>query len=142
MKYDPIDVDVPVLLKEGEGTFKILTADDNKPSKAGNPMVTIRLEIWDIDGKSTFVTDYLVSSLQFKIKHLYDAIGQPNLYKSGDIDPAFLVGKSGKCILKVEHQPGYDPQTKIKDYKKKEVSDSAEPEVSDSSDPFDDDIPI
>jgi len=103
------------ILKAGNADFEVLKAAE-KISNAGNPMIELNIKVWDEDGKSGQIFDYLVSTAQWKIRNFAEAIGNLELYESGDFPAEALLGKSGRCVLKLEKSEQYGDQIKIKDY--------------------------
>ena len=86
------------VIVEGEADFTIERVEE-KVSKRGNDMFEIQLKVWDKNGTDGSVRDYIVSTAEWKIHQLCDAINEPSLYKSGEIKPDLLEGKSGRCAI-------------------------------------------
>jgi hypothetical protein len=76
------------LIEEGVYDFEVLKAE-RQTSKSGNPMAKLQLNIWDKQGKSSVIFDYLVfSSVKFctrKVKHFCEATGIEDDYLKGTI---------------------------------------------------------
>lgn len=104
---DPKDFDVRQLLEEGAAKFEVVKVFETDKdgfsltSSKGSPMLKLTLRVEDCLGAVSLVDEYLVSSVQFKIKQLADAVGLPGMYnKSGIIDPQKLIGLAGECLIK------------------------------------------
>lgn len=151
----------PALLLKGEGTFEVINAIGEKDGlpltseKSGNPMLKLQLKVWDSAGASRFIDDYLVfaSTVMYKVKHFWDAVGKPEVFQSGKFTAQDCVGLTGKLkidIQKGQKKPeekwsGYEPEyypdkNCVKDYvefsKKEPIS---KPTTED--DFFNDDVP-
>lgn len=89
------------LVKEGIYTFEVISAV-RKTSKSGNPMAELQLNIWDDDGKTHLIYDYLVfSQIPMnirKVKHFCEAVGLADRYEKGEL-PEELTGYSGKAAI-------------------------------------------
>lgn len=89
------------LFAEGEYDFKVLEADDKKPSKAGNAMLTVKLDIMSDTG-SQHIYDYIVPSTNFgerKLKAFAKALNLENEYTNGTLTADLTVGKYGKVKI-------------------------------------------
>lgn len=104
-------------LKEGMAEFEVIDAEETV-AKSGNPMIKIKLNVWDIERNQGTLFDYLVGidKMAWKIKAFCKAMGHPEQYEAGEINPLFLKGKTGKCILKLRKQEGYEPSMQVKEY--------------------------
>jgi hypothetical protein len=109
-----------LLLPEGEYDFEVIDALD-KPSKKGNDMFTLKLQIFDSGGMPNYVWDYLVIGNNFgerKLRHVAISCGLAEIYSSGKLTAEDFVGKSGKAIIKIA--PGNDqypdPKNTVFDY--------------------------
>lgn len=142
------------MLAEGGADFEIKTAEE-KVSKNGNPMIECKIQVWDKNGASGVIFDYIVSNLSFKIKSVCDSIGHPEWYAPNvDLEAQALVGQTGKCFLKLERSQDvqYPPRMKISYYieaqeETTKVAHNLEkrddrPSASSKDDGFDDDIPF
>jgi len=100
-------------LAEGEAHFEIesATTTDEKTgqpllSKKGNPMMKLVLKCSDKFGNSGRVFDYIVDTVIWKLDQLGSAIGLDIYTPAGILNPAILVGKKGKVMLKQEEYNG------------------------------------
>jgi len=122
MKFSPKtekEVSQTKLLIPGECDFTVKSATDETSKTSGNEMIKLMLEVFDREGTSIIIYDYLVAvdAMAFKIRHFAYAVGLGSRYESGDFDSFDCDGKSGKC--KVRTQPekdGYPPKSVIADY--------------------------
>lgn len=136
------------LIEPGVYDFEVIKST-KRPSKAGNPMAELTLNVWDKKGKTKTVFDYLVftsAALSIKkIKHFCDSTGLVEEYKKGSL-PEELVGLSGKVAIDIQDEMpkpsgGYYPSKNVViDYMKEGLVES---KSANSSDSFkDDDIPF
>lgn len=86
------------ILADGVYDFEIATAEETV-SKAGNPMIKIKLLIWDHNGNQRIVWDYLLTDNQFKILSLCIAIKMADQYEKGEINAEQLTNKTGKVKI-------------------------------------------
>lgn len=131
------DMARPALLEKGEGSFEVIGAigEENggqlKSKSSGNPMLKLSLKVWDSKGNQGFIDDYLVFStkVMYKIKHFWDSVGKPDVFKAGKFTAQDCLGLSGKLkidIQKGQKKPeekwsGYEPEfypdkNSVKDY--------------------------
>lgn len=89
------------LWKKGEYAFEIVDAAE-KQSKAGHPMIELKLRISDGDGKNRMLTDYLVAERPEKLRHCCSALGLLAKYESGILADDDFVGGRGKLRLGIE----------------------------------------
>ena len=113
------------LWPEGEYDFEVAAAEETT-SKKGNPMIKVTLVCFDADRKRT-ITDYLLESMAFKLKHFLYTIGMGAGYESGEFTADQMVGRAGKVILKHEQQEGFMPKNVVKDYISPTEADVAKP---------------
>lgn len=108
------------LLQDGTYNFQV-NASTKKISKSGNPMAELQLMIWDNDGKTHLIYDYLVfSNVNLNIKkvaHFCKTTGIEEEYKSGSVREE-LKGLSGFVeISSKEAQPkptgGFYPKKNV-----------------------------
>lgn len=89
------------LLEPGIYNFQVLDAI-NKPSQSsGNPMITLKLNVWDDNGKEYKITDYLVSqkNCAWKIKHFCESVGLIKEYEDHKFDENLCLDKCGKASI-------------------------------------------
>ena len=117
------------LIPAGIYDFKVVKATQ-KLSRSGNQMIELQLMIWDREGKTHLIYDYLVSiaSMVYKIKHFCDAVGLADDYKTGTFDVVQCEGRSGKANIIIQHgKPNpvggnYPDKKAVKDYVMKPIA--------------------
>jgi len=88
------------LWKKGEYAFEVADATE-KQSKAGNPMIELRLRI--TDGKSArSISDYLLDETAGKLRHAASACGLLDKYDHGSLSDSDFKGRRGRLVLGVE----------------------------------------
>lgn len=90
-----------ILAAEGVADFSIVKVDE-KISENGNPMLSLRLRVWDSEGKEAVILDAITNTAAWKISQLCKAIDQEGLYKQSEFDPTVLIEEGGK--LKIKHE--------------------------------------
>lgn len=118
------ELDAMDIIPDGVYNFEVLKST-RKTSKKGNPMAELQLNVWDSEGKTHPVFDYLVfSSVNLNIKkvsHFCKAVGLAEEYKRGEI-PEELKRLSGKLELgtqEPQEKPGggfYAKKNVVVDY--------------------------
>lgn len=105
------------LFQKGEYDFDIIGAEDTA-SKAGNQMIKLLLKVYHSDGSVTQVFDYLLETLEYKIKHFCDTTGLAIEYQSGVLDADMCLNRSGKCKLDIQKDKSgqYEDKNVVKDY--------------------------
>ncbi len=98
------ELDAMDVISEGVYNFEVVKST-RSISKAGNPMAVLHLKVWDNEGKTHIVFDYLVfSNVNLNIKkvsHFCKAVGLHEEYKQGQI-PEELERLSGKVSLGIQ----------------------------------------
>ena len=139
------------LLKEGEYDA-VITASSDSQSKTGNPMMDMTVSVYDENGKSHDVRDFLVFTkiMMWKIVHFADSAGIVKEYEAGKLCSETAIGKRVRVKINVEEGneipedklkgkalgSKYPDKNKIEDYVKK---DEQKP-LANEDDPFDDDV--
>jgi hypothetical protein len=106
------------LWKSGLYDFEVLTATD-RLSKAGNDMIELNLKLYDPEGRSFRLFDYLVSNeaMAFKVRHFASATGMLPQYEAGELKGEDCVGKSGRAqVTRQKAKGGYPAKNVIQDY--------------------------
>lgn len=108
------------LFKPGVFDCEVAEAID-KPSKAGNPMVTLKLNVFDENGSLRSVYDYIVPSTNFgerKLRHAADAFGLLEKYEAGEIWADDFSNQMGKVEIGISKPtPDYPlPKNIVTDY--------------------------
>ena len=92
------EIAAAALMQEGVYDFEIIEATEAK-SKSGNDMFKLKLNVFDTEGKPRVIMDWVLPDFPKKYKHLHDACGLLDLYKSGETKPGDLIGKAGKLSI-------------------------------------------
>lgn len=133
------------LLSDSEYDFEVADTSD-KPSKKGNDMYTLKLNVFNTDGEAKTVYDYIALGNNFgerKLRHAADACGLLEIYGTGNLKPSDFMGKTGKVLIKIQEGNVDFPMPKnvVVDYVKR-----GEPETMATgalpSEVVDDDIPF
>lgn len=132
------------LLPDGEYDYEVVGTDD-KNSKAGNPMFTLKLHVFDVDGRACPLTDYIALGSNFgerKLRHAADASNILDKYESGNMVAKDFMGTTGKLKLKSQDGDADFPLPKnvVKDYVKRLRQGTSTPPAS--SPVEDDEIPF
>lgn len=102
-------------LPEGEYPFEISAAEDTV-SKSGNDMIKMTVRVFKADGNFNLVTDYLLASMEYKLRHACEACGVLDKYETGVLNGADFIGKEGVLKLSIRKSDQYGDQNQIKDY--------------------------
>lgn len=122
MRFDPLsEEDLQKqrgVLTPGLADFEVIESVDTLSKEKKTPMIKLTLKVWDCNGTEGFIFDYLVSTVQWKIKRFFDSIGNPDSYLSGNMEASSLIGNAGKAVLEIQKDRSgkYGDQIKIKDY--------------------------
>lgn len=117
------------LAREGlyaDGTYDCTCVDtDDKPSKAGNTMFTLKLHVFDEIGNAMIIMDYIALGSNFgerKFRHAADAFGLIESYESGTLVASDFKDKSAKVVIATQEGSKEYPNPKnvVKDYPKRE----------------------
>ena len=104
------------LREPGTYPFNVATAEDTQ-SRAGNDMIKVKLEVFDKDGGSFFIYDYLLEAMAFKLRHFAKGTGLLAEYEAGELNAGMMVGKSGGVTLEIEDAQGdYPAKNVVRDY--------------------------
>jgi len=109
-----------VLLPDGAYDFEVVETSD-KPSKNSNAMFTLKLRVFDTDGNSRTLFDYIVMSNPFgerKLRHAANACGLLETYNSGKLTAGDFLNTMGKILLKQQDGSADYPMPKnvVSDY--------------------------
>lgn len=121
MKVTPIseaDAAEAGLRKRGIYDFEVTDAEEKESSK-GNDMIELKVKLFDAEGRSFWLYDYLVASegMAYKVRHFAAATDMLPQYEKGDLKAIDCVGKTGRCQLGVEPaKNNYPAKNKITDY--------------------------
>lgn len=108
------------LLEMGEGDYEVLSANE-RTSAQGNPMIELKLKVFDVNSQSKNISDYLVlNDKKMCLKKIRDfcySSGLASVYESGKFSGSDCVGRSGKLMIGVEDSdPKYPPKNVVRSY--------------------------
>lgn len=122
MKVAPIsesEAIAPGLLKRGLYDFEVIEATE-KLSSTGNDMIELLNKVYDTEGRSRLLKDWLVETegMAYKTRHFATTTGTLKDYEKGELRAADLVGKVGRCQVGIEKDKKllYPDKNKIQDY--------------------------
>jgi hypothetical protein len=109
-----------LLLPEGEYDFEVLTAIE-KQSSRGNEMIELKLAVYSEGERAATIFDYLLDSMEFKLRHFCDTVAILDDYNSGNLRSDILPGLHGKVKLKIEKDVSgkYKEKNTVVDYVKR-----------------------
>lgn len=144
------------ILKEGEYDGYIELSEDKVSQNSGNPMMAMTLTLFDTEGKSHQVKDYLVftKSMLWKVIHCADSAGLSEEYKLKKFCSDAVKGKRIKAKIGIEagnlipddklngkpYGSKYPDKNKVEDYIKRIPVNA--PSLPTDSDTEDDDVPF
>lgn len=99
----------------GTYDFEVLTAEDTT-SRKGADMIKLKVKIYNDEGQSQTVFDYLLDAMAHKLRHAAEAFGLLDEYEAGGFDAIDCEGKTGKVKIKIEKSEGYPDKNAIADY--------------------------
>ena len=101
------------LLKEGEYDA-IISASQDKQSSTGNPMMDMTLSVFDENGKSHDIRDFLVftKTMMWKVVHCAESAGILPEYESQKFCSEAVIGKSVRVKVNME-EGGLIPDDKL-----------------------------
>lgn len=99
--------------------FEVSEAKD-RISASGNPMIELNVTVYNKEGHTRKVYDYLIDSEKtgYKVRHFASSVGMTKEYESGELDASALVGKAGKLQLyiKKDKKGAYPDKNAVSDY--------------------------
>lgn len=103
------------LLKEGEYDAIISASQDTVSANSGNPMMDMTVSVFDDNGKSHDVRDFLVftKTMMWKVVHCADSAGLLPEYEAQKFCSDTVTGKRVRVKVAVE-QGGIIPDDKLK----------------------------
>lgn len=103
------------LLEDGEYNAVITRAEARISTNSGNPMIEVDLDVYDKNGRSHIVRDFLVftRSMTWKVIHCTNAIGLQKEFESKQLKPEMLLNKNVRVMVSVQ-TGGLIPTDKLK----------------------------
>jgi len=94
-----------------------VTESEERTSKSGNDMIALTLKVYNKDGDSRTVFDYLLPSILYKLKHAAEACGNADKYERGELTSVDFYSKTGRLKLRIDPaQNGYAAKNAVQDY--------------------------
>lgn len=148
MKFDPLteqEINEISLVPDGAYQYQVTSAED-KISKASNAYLSLKLKIWDKDGKEhNILTNLALIKL---LKHFCDVNKLQDQYKAGELTPHHCLGMcGGKVIISTELEKPkpdggvYPAKNVVRDYIAKAVESNLQP-LKPNDDFADKDLPF
>lgn len=106
------------LRKAGVYSFEIVDAVE-AVSKKNNEMIKLVVRLYNSGGDDCgTITDYLLESLAYKLRHAAEACGLIEKYDSGFLSSDDFIGKTGelKLTIKKDKTGQYPDQNVVSDY--------------------------
>ncbi len=96
-----------VLLKAGDGRFKVESAEEGF-SKNGNPMLILKIRLYDYENTECVITEYLTKALLYKARAILRAGGMalPHGQTKAEWGILDFEGRQGKCEIGIEAPQG------------------------------------
>lgn len=115
------EIQTMALLEPGIYQFQVSSAI-NEVSKSGNEMIKLSLLIWDKEGNTHHLYDYLLEAMAYKLRHFCETMGLINKYEQGELHPSDCIGKQGHIELVIQegkfkdNGERYPNRNAVKDY--------------------------
>lgn len=90
-----------------DGTYKgIIEHIEHKPSASGNPMLALKIRVWNEDGSPKEINDWitLIPSMMWKLRHLCISAGLLKEFEDKTFKPEMLEGR--EVMLKIKFKAG------------------------------------
>lgn len=112
------EINSELLLPLGAYAFEVLQATDKISRSSQKPMIELVVEVFDWDGGSRQIKDYLTPEMKFKLRHFCVHTGLAEWYHSGQLTAEMCAGRQGICKLGVDRDKTGDflDRNKIVDY--------------------------
>ncbi len=135
------------LMPDGIYPFEVVAAND-AVSKSGNEMIVLKLRIIDNGNVARTLTDYLLASMAFKLKHFACYNGLSDRYDADDLQAHHCLHVNGMVEISSDKEPKpkgdgtfYPIKNFVKDYCENEANKSPQGAVENGEPPFNDDVP-
>lgn len=132
------------LWPEGVYSFEIIEAEETT-SKAGNEMIAMRVKLFNAQGASMLVDDYLVDTPRaaYKVRHCAVACGLLGEYEKGELFARDLERRTGNVKVVVRKGTGdYPYKNQIADYLAPDNGDDRRVNTAPAQKAIDDEIPF
>lgn len=107
------------LWPKGAYDFEVTEATEKQSSK-GNDMIELVVRLYDTEGRTRKVFDWLVDTDggAYKIRHFAEAVGMLPEYEKGEMQAFHMIGKAGRCevVIQKDKTGAYPDKNSIADY--------------------------
>lgn len=110
------------VLKPGKYHFEVMAASE-EVSKKGNQMIVLKLKILDDSlNVLTFLKDYLMETMSYKLRHAAYSCDLGSQYDAGELHADQFIGKSGMLDLGIQKDKTgqYPDKNNVNDYVKEQ----------------------
>lgn len=105
------------LADPGEYDFDVLEASEEISKTSGNPMIKVKLGIYHGETVRWHVYDYLMPSMESKLRHFCDTTGLLKHYEAGTLVAEDCRWRGGRCkLIKDTKNPNFPPKNVVRDY--------------------------
>ncbi len=103
------------MLPDGDYDFEVINAADAVSKASGADMIVLDIKVFDGDGGTRNVKDYLVATPggMRKVRQFAIAVGMLSDYENGDLEAHALHNQSGRCKIGADRSEGYEPKNKV-----------------------------
>ncbi len=124
------------LMKEGEYDAVVTASQDTVSANSGNPMMDMTVTVYDSNGKTHDIRDFLVftNAMMWKVVHFSNSADIVKEYEEGKLCSEIAIGKRVRVKIKIEEgklipvekldgkpiDSKYPDKNKIEDYVKRE----------------------
>ncbi len=118
-----------ILLKAGNGRFKVESAEEAL-SKQGNPMLVLKIRLYDPTQEEAVITEYMTKALFYKARNLLRAGGMNIAHgdKKAEWGVLDFEGKQGRCEIGIDEPTGnYPAKNIIKAYLERDPHEAQQP---------------
>ncbi len=108
------------LFPAGSYDFEVVEAKDTISKSSNNEMLALQIAIYDPQGHSKRVFDYLLDTenAAYKLRHFAEAIGMLAAYATGELRAEDCMGRTGRCKVNIQKDKTgqYTDKNTISDY--------------------------
>lgn len=119
MKFEPKSrEELSNLLPEGNYQGTIDNAEE-KQSSSGNPMIVLRVGVYDSEGNKRIITDrlILIESMQWKLYDFCESADLMDCYDAGELSAASCIDRTVHCkVVRKKAEGEYPEKNEIKTY--------------------------
>ena len=87
--------------RPGVYDFEFIESEDSV-SQAGNDMIVVKLKVYNDQGETRTVKDWLLEAIAYKLKHACETCGLGPQYERGEVESFDFLNRSGKVKLGVK----------------------------------------